>query len=37
MNAAGVLHLIGSFPSHWKLLIDIKYIDVNILAIKSQP
>src|SRR4029077_14390054 len=32
MNAAGVLHLIGSFPSHWNFFIDTKYIDVNILA-----
>jgi hypothetical protein len=31
MNAAGVLHLIGSFPSHRKLFIDEHYIDVNIL------
>ena len=36
MNAAGVLPLSGSFPSHSKLLIDTDYIDVNILDIKQQ-
>ena len=36
MNATGVLHWIGFFPSHWKLFVDKKYIDVNILDIKPQ-
>jgi hypothetical protein len=31
------LHLIGFLTSHWKLFIDTKYIDINILAIKPQP